>query len=121
MALHYGVRVTAYNISHEQILYARQRARDLGLEDRVTFVEDDYRRIADRYDVFASIGMLEHVGLAQLSAMGQVMETTTTSAFFPASKEPIFVSSPKAFAPLMVAISRAVAAGITCGSADCTL
>jgi len=73
MAQHYGVRVTAYNISHEQILYARQRARELGLDDRVTFVEDDYRRIADRYDVFASIGMLEHVGLAQLSAMGQVM------------------------------------------------
>ena len=73
MAQHYGVRVTAYNISHEQILYARQRARELGLEDRVTFVEDDYRRIADRYDVFASIGMLEHVGLAQLSVMGQVM------------------------------------------------
>ena len=73
MASHYDVTVTAYNISHEQILYARQRARDAGLEDRVTFVEDDYRSIADRYDVFASIGMLEHVGLAQLPAMGHVM------------------------------------------------
>jgi cyclopropane-fatty-acyl-phospholipid synthase len=62
MARRHGVRVTAYNVSHEQIEYARQRAAREGLADRVDFVEDDYRRIAGRFDAFASVGMLEHVG-----------------------------------------------------------
>jgi cyclopropane-fatty-acyl-phospholipid synthase len=74
MAEHYGVSVTAYNISREQIAYARRRARAAGLEDRVRFVEDDYRTIEDRYDAFVSVGMLEHVGLAQFPVMGQVID-----------------------------------------------
>ena len=74
MARHHGVSVTAYNISREQISYARERARKEGLEDRVRFVEDDYRTIRDHYDVFVSVGMLEHVGLAQFSIMGEVID-----------------------------------------------
>ena len=45
MARHYGVTVKAFNISHEQILYARGRAQEEGLADRVEFLEDDYRNI----------------------------------------------------------------------------
>ena len=41
------------------------RARE-GLADRVEFVEDDYRNIAGTCDAFVSVGMLEHVGLAEL-------------------------------------------------------
>jgi len=74
MARHYGVLVTSYNISHEQIAYARQQAEEQGLADRVRFVEDDYRTIADRHDAFVSIGMLEHVGLAQFRVLGQVID-----------------------------------------------
>ena len=33
MARHYGVTVRAYNISHEQIVFARDRARREGLEE----------------------------------------------------------------------------------------
>ena len=62
MARHYGVRVRAYNISREQIQYARRRARAEGLDDRVEFVDDDYRNIRGQFDVFVSVGMLEHVG-----------------------------------------------------------
>src|SRR5712691_6495104 len=62
MARHHGVRVRAFNISTEQVRYARERARQEGLEGRVEFVEDDYRNIRGRYDVFVSVGMLEHVG-----------------------------------------------------------
>ncbi len=62
MARHYGVRVRAYNVSREQIQYARQRARTEGLDDRVEFVDDDYRNIRGQFDVFVSVGMLEHVG-----------------------------------------------------------
>ncbi|MGE5199822.1 MAG: class I SAM-dependent methyltransferase, partial [Rhodospirillaceae bacterium] len=64
MAREYGVTVTAYNISHEQVAYARQRAAREGLGDRVAFVEDDYRAIHGSADAFVSVGMLEHVGPA---------------------------------------------------------
>jgi cyclopropane-fatty-acyl-phospholipid synthase len=73
MARHYGVHVTAYNISHEQIVYARQRAREEGLADRVDFIEDDYRNITGHSDVFVSIGMLEHVGPAHYGEFGDII------------------------------------------------
>lgn len=62
MAQHYGVRVKAFNISHEQITYARQWAKREGLTGKVEFIEDDYRNLSDKFDVFCSVGMLEHVG-----------------------------------------------------------
>ena len=62
MARCYGVTVKAYNVSREQIRTARERAKAEGLEGRVEFIEDDYRAIRGQFDVFASIGMLEHVG-----------------------------------------------------------
>jgi len=62
MAKYYGVTVQAYNISHEQIEHARARALKEGLAGQVEFIEDDYRNIAGNFDVFVSVGMLEHVG-----------------------------------------------------------
>lgn len=62
MAKYYGVTVRAFNVSHEQIVYARKRAQEEGLHGRVEFIEDDYRNISGRFDVFMSVGMLEHVG-----------------------------------------------------------
>ena len=41
MATRYGARVRAFNISREQIAFARHRATELGISDRVEFVEDD--------------------------------------------------------------------------------
>jgi cyclopropane-fatty-acyl-phospholipid synthase len=74
MAKEYGVSVRAYNISHEQIAEARRRASAEGLDHRVEFVEDDYRAIAGRCDAFVSVGMLEHVGLAQFPVMGRAID-----------------------------------------------
>jgi cyclopropane-fatty-acyl-phospholipid synthase len=74
MAEHYGVDVIAYNNSHEQVRYAQQRAAYAGLSDQVTFVEDDYRTISERCDAFVSVGMLEHVGLANYRALGAVID-----------------------------------------------
>jgi cyclopropane-fatty-acyl-phospholipid synthase len=73
MAKHYGVRVRAFNISREQIAYARDRAKWEGLSERVEFVEDDYRNINQRADVFCSVGMLEHVGLSHYREFGRVV------------------------------------------------
>lgn len=72
MAREYGVHVRAFNISHEQILYARERAAALGLEGQVEFVEADYRTVEGEYDVFVSVGMLEHVGVDNYRTLGEV-------------------------------------------------
>jgi cyclopropane-fatty-acyl-phospholipid synthase len=74
MARRHGVTVRAFNISHEQIVYAREQARREGLSDRVEFIEDDYRNIAGRYDAFVSVGMLEHVGMKHYHDLGHVID-----------------------------------------------
>lgn len=74
MAREYGVRVRAYNISREQIAFARARARAEGLEDRVEYVEADYRSIRGEADVFVSVGMLEHVGRRHYRELGRVID-----------------------------------------------
>ena len=76
MATRYGVRVRAFNISREQIALARSRARKLGVQDRVEFIEDDYRNITGHCDAFVSVGMLEHVGREQYSDLGRVIDRT---------------------------------------------
>jgi cyclopropane-fatty-acyl-phospholipid synthase len=73
MARHYGVRVRAFNVSKEQLEYARARARHEGLADRVEFVDDDYRNVSGVYDAFVSIGMLEHVGMRHLKSLAAVL------------------------------------------------
>jgi cyclopropane-fatty-acyl-phospholipid synthase len=74
MARRYGVTVRAFNISHEQIAHARERARTEGLEGRVVYVEDDYRAITGTYDAFVSVGMLEHVGPDHNQELGRVID-----------------------------------------------
>lgn len=73
LARHYGVRVRAFNISREQLAYARARAKREGLDSQVEFVEADYREIEGQYDVFVSVGMLEHVGLDHFKDLGAVI------------------------------------------------
>ena len=72
MAREYGVHVRAFNISHEQVQFARERAAALGLGGQVEFVEDDYRTVEGEYDVFVSVGMLEHVGVDNYRTLGEV-------------------------------------------------
>jgi cyclopropane-fatty-acyl-phospholipid synthase len=74
MAKRYGVTVKAFNISTEQIAYARERAKRENLDGGVEFIEDDYRNVQGKYDVFVSVGMLEHVGLADFSTLAAVID-----------------------------------------------
>ena len=78
MARKYGVTVRAFNISHEQIAYARHRASAEGLAGRVEYIEDDYRNISGRYDAFVSVGMLEHVGPDHYQELGRVIDRSLT-------------------------------------------
>jgi cyclopropane-fatty-acyl-phospholipid synthase len=76
MARRYGVRVKAYNLSTEQVAFARERAKREGLQGRVEFVQDDYRTIRGRFDAFVSVGMLEHVGPKHYPTLGEVIQRT---------------------------------------------
>jgi cyclopropane-fatty-acyl-phospholipid synthase len=75
MAKHYGVKVTAYNISDEQIKFSRQQAIKENVGHLVTYVHDDYRNaMGDQYyDAFVSVGMLEHVGTDHYQELGDVI------------------------------------------------
>jgi cyclopropane-fatty-acyl-phospholipid synthase len=74
LAREHGVRVRAWNVSREQVAWARQRARDEGLDDRVEFIQGDYRTIDDTCDVFVSVGMVEHVGGRNYARLGQLID-----------------------------------------------
>jgi len=78
MARNYGVTVDAYNVSSEQVAYARGRAQAEGLADRVRFFQQDWRSIQGQYDAFVSVGMLEHVGLSNYRRLSQVIDGALT-------------------------------------------
>jgi cyclopropane-fatty-acyl-phospholipid synthase len=71
-----GVSVRAWNVSREQIEWARERARAEGLARQVEFIEGDYRTIEGSCDAFVSVGMLEHVGAAHYETLGEVIDRT---------------------------------------------
>lgn len=68
-AREYGVHAVGVTLSHEQAALARERVLAEGLEDLVEIRVQDYRDVPDSpYEAIASIGMAEHVGLANLPA-----------------------------------------------------
>lgn len=76
MARHYGAHVRAFNVSKEQLEYARDRARRESLAGSVEFIDDDYRNVTGSYDAFVSVGMLEHVGLRHFKSLATVLRST---------------------------------------------
>jgi len=76
MASHYGAEVRAFNVSHEQLSWAREQAAKQGVGSRVEFVLDDYRNAHGRFDALASVGMLEHVGPRHYEELGRVVDRT---------------------------------------------
>lgn len=58
-----GAQVTGITLSQEQLLSARQAAREQGLEDQVRFELLDYRKVERSFDRVVSVGMFEHVGI----------------------------------------------------------
>jgi cyclopropane-fatty-acyl-phospholipid synthase len=69
-ARHHGVKALGITLSEKQLQYARERIRAEGLQDCVTVELLDYRDLPAqaRFDKVASVGMFEHVGLANLPA-----------------------------------------------------
>ncbi len=66
-AQRYGVRAVGITLSPSQAAEARRRIAEAGLQERVEVRVADYRELADGpYDKIASVGMVEHVGVALL-------------------------------------------------------
>jgi cyclopropane-fatty-acyl-phospholipid synthase len=67
-ARHYGVKAHGITLSQKQYEYAQARIQAEGLSDQVTVELRDYRDLVGEnvYDKISSIGMFEHVGLANL-------------------------------------------------------
>ena len=67
MALYLGrmadVKVLGVTLSKEQCKLANEKAKQLGVADRVRFELRDYRDLTDRFDRIVSVGMFEHVGV----------------------------------------------------------
>jgi cyclopropane-fatty-acyl-phospholipid synthase len=60
-AARFGCRVTSTTISAEQHAYAAKKVADVGLTDRVTILQEDYRNLRGTYDKLVSIEMIEAV------------------------------------------------------------
>jgi cyclopropane-fatty-acyl-phospholipid synthase len=54
--------VTGISLSENQIRYCSKRAKELNLENQLTFKLMDYRELKEKFDRIVSIGMFEHVG-----------------------------------------------------------
>jgi cyclopropane-fatty-acyl-phospholipid synthase len=68
-AAEHDVHVTGITLSEPQAVLARERAAAAGLADRVEIRVADYRELAgEQFDAVASIGMVEHVGSANVDA-----------------------------------------------------
>ena len=66
-ASRHRVRVTGITLSGAQALVARRRVREAGLAQHIDIRVMDYRQLAgERFDAIASIGMVEHVGAANI-------------------------------------------------------
>jgi cyclopropane-fatty-acyl-phospholipid synthase len=61
-ATRHGCRVTTTTLSEAQYAHTLQRVRDLGLQERITVLREDYRDLGGRFDKLVSIEMIEAVG-----------------------------------------------------------
>lgn len=60
-AQNYGCRVTTTTISQEQYDKAKQRVEEAGLEDQITLLFEDFRKLQGQYDKLVSIEMIEAI------------------------------------------------------------
>jgi len=62
----YDCKVTTTTISSEQYNYAVQKVKEAGLEDKITILFEDYRKLTGVFDKLVSVEMIEAVGLNNL-------------------------------------------------------
>ena len=57
-----GCEVKGISLSKNQINYCKKKAKELNLDNQVSFELADYREVEGQYDRIYSVGMFEHVG-----------------------------------------------------------
>ena len=57
-----GCEVKGISLSKNQINYCKKKAKELKLDNQVSFELADYREVEGEYDRIYSVGMFEHVG-----------------------------------------------------------
>ena len=57
------VSVLGVTLSKEQCTLSNEKAKRLGIADRVRFELQDYRKVRETFDRIVSVGMFEHVGV----------------------------------------------------------
>jgi cyclopropane-fatty-acyl-phospholipid synthase len=62
-AQRYGVRCHGVTLSEQQVAYANEKIKRLGLDDRVKIELKDYSLVEGEFDKVAAIGFQEHVGI----------------------------------------------------------
>ena len=62
----FGVEAHGVTLAQTQFDHVREKIRQRGLEGRVTVALRDYRAVEGTFDKIASIGMFEHVGIANM-------------------------------------------------------
>ncbi len=65
-AQHHGANAHGVTLSQKQFDFAREKIERLGLKDRVTIELRDYSTLEGTYDKIASVGMFEHIGIANM-------------------------------------------------------
>ncbi|MCW2786253.1 MAG: methyltransferase protein [Marmoricola sp.] len=66
---HYGVTALGVTLSAEQAFWAQQRIKEERLDDRAEVRHLDYRNVTEGdFDAISSIGLTEHIGLANYPA-----------------------------------------------------
>jgi len=63
-AQHYGVKALGVTLAEEQAGLAREKIARLGLQERVEVMLKDFTLVEGEFDKISSIGMFEHVGIA---------------------------------------------------------
>jgi cyclopropane-fatty-acyl-phospholipid synthase len=79
-ASRHGVEAVGITLSEPQAELARQRVAAAGLDDKVEIRVQDYRELAgEHFDAVASIGMVEHVGEAQIDRYAEQLASMLRS------------------------------------------
>ena len=59
---HYGCEVLGIALAPDQIEFCNERAKELGVDDKVKFQLLDYRDVEGQFDRITSVGLIEHLG-----------------------------------------------------------
>lgn len=81
-AQNYGVSAHGVTLSQQQFDFATAKVKRLGLKDRVKVELRDYSTLDGTYDKIASIGMFEHIGIANMPKYFQKINFCSVTGVF---------------------------------------